>query len=48
MVDCLLINVSLLVSPGYDEIRVDLAKEVLSPGLPSIEALDRCVIIRLL
>lgn len=39
---------ALPASPGYDEIRVDLTKEVLSSWLPTVEASGGGVITRLL
>lgn len=41
-------RIDLPAPPGYDEVRVDLPKEVLSSGMPAAEASDGRVIIGLL
>lgn len=47
-VDSSLVIVALPASPGYDQVRVDLSKEVLSSRLPAIKVSEGHVITRLL
>lgn len=48
LLDSSSVNLTLPSSPGYDEIRVDLAKEVFSSRLPAIEGFEVCVVTRVL
>lgn len=47
-VDSSLVFVTLPASPGYDQVRVDLSKEVLSSRLPAIVVSEGHIITRLL
>lgn len=48
LIDSTLVNVVLPASPGYNEIGVDLAKEVLSSRLPAVEDSEGRIVTRLL